>query len=183
MSDLPEANGRSVWLRAAETHDFEVIRTIREDTPSQDLLMAYPHHQRADALLWFNAKVADNTTPFLSVCLGGSTCDACAPVVGYVQFAHLHHAGRNASFGLAIAPSRRGHNLGRAATRAALEYAHERLSLRKLLLEVRADNAAAIKIYTDEGFRFVGTLHGHYDDGTRLHDVILMEIVLEEALA
>jgi RimJ/RimL family protein N-acetyltransferase len=100
-----------------------------------------------------------------------------------VQFAHLHHAGRNASFGLAIAPSRRGHNLGRAATRAALEYAHERLSLRKLLLEVRADNAAAIKIYTDEGFRFVGTLHGHYDDGTRLHDVILMEIVLEEALA
>lgn len=180
MPDIPKPIGPSVWLRPAEARDFEIIQTIREDTASQDMLLSYPRHQCSDARSWFDAKIANRDAPFLSACLAESKNDQTAPVVGYVQFAQLHRAGRHASFGLAIAPSRRMQGLGRAATRAALLYARDTLSLRKLLLEVRADNKAAIKIYAEEGFRKVGTLRAHYDDGAHMYDVAFMEVLLNE---
>ena len=72
-----------------------------------------------------------------------------------------------------------GLGVGEAATIALLSEART-LGLFKLLLEARVDNHGAIALYEKLGFRRVGTLQRHYDDGERRHDVLVMEREIPE---
>ena len=77
--------------------------------------------------------------------------------------------------GLALTSSQRGHGYGTLAVKSIEEYAEKKLKLRKLLLEVRKDNFAAINLYNKLGWREVGCLNKHYNDGQLLHDVLIYE--------
>ncbi len=59
-----------------------------------------------------------------------------------------------------------------------LSAASRELGLRKLMLEVMAGNAPAVALYRSLGYREVGTLVDHYDDGARMHDTLIMETLL-----
>ena len=52
------------------------------------------------------------------------------------------------------------------------------LGLFKLLLQVRSDNAQAIKLYERADWRLVGHLEAHYHDGEERHDAAIYEKVL-----
>lgn len=76
---------------------------------------------------------------------------------------------RNASltarlYSIVIAPSARGRGIARALVRSVETAALQR-SRRRIYLEVRADNAAAIGLYEKIGYRIVGRLVGFYEDG------------------
>jgi RimJ/RimL family protein N-acetyltransferase len=61
-----------------------------------------------------------------------------------------------AEFGrLLVDPEHRGHGVAHLATGLCLRVAREALGLRALTLEVRADNAAAIRAYVRAGFQEV----------------------------
>lgn len=64
---------------------------------------------------------------------------------------------------------------GRGFGRAMLEQMHERAreqGAERILLEVRADNPRAQRLYERNGYRAIHTRRGYYDDGT---DAIIME--------
>ncbi len=62
---------------------------------------------------------------------------------------------------IAVDPKWRGKGVGRALLRAAFE--DLRMSpARRMLLEVAADNPAALKLYRNEGFAEIGRREGYY---------------------
>lgn len=64
----------------------------------------------------------------------------------------------------AVAPDKRGQGLGRSLL-AALEKATANHGSRGMRLEVRADNAAAIALYTAAGYRRFSVYPDYYEDG------------------
>nr|WP_108471258.1 GNAT family N-acetyltransferase [Rhodanobacter thiooxydans] len=67
-------------------------------------------------------------------------------------------------YSLATAPETRGQGVG-AALLAAVADAARRRGARVLKLEVRTDNAAAIRLYERHGFRRSGLYAHYYEDG------------------
>jgi ribosomal-protein-alanine acetyltransferase len=66
---------------------------------------------------------------------------------------------------VAVAPDAAGSGVGRALL-AALEEDALRHGLRRMRLEVRADNAPAQRLYEATGYRRFETVEDYYDDGT-----------------
>lgn len=62
---------------------------------------------------------------------------------------------------IAVAPRRRGRGLGRLLLQRAVEVAAQ-AGARRLHLEVREDNAAAVALYTSAGFSRQGRRPGYY---------------------
>ncbi|MCA1299068.1 GNAT family N-acetyltransferase [Stappia indica] len=164
----------AVSLRLPTQADISGFAEIRSDADIQHSLLAYPGGGAAiDVEGWLDRKRQDPDCIVLTVATSSNA------MVGYVQFAQVHRRGRHAYFGIAISRKCWGHGYGRAAVAAALAYARSEMGLRKVMLEVRADNTAACRIYENAGFRAVGTMRRHYFDGTQWHDVHLMEACLE----
>ncbi|MCL2091641.1 MAG: ribosomal protein S18-alanine N-acetyltransferase [Micrococcales bacterium] len=57
--------------------------------------------------------------------------------------------------------AQQGRGVGRILLRALLDQARE-LGARRVFLEVRVDNAAAVHLYTSEGFHRIGRRRGYY---------------------
>lgn len=72
---------------------------------------------------------------------------------------------------IGVLPEYEGHGFGRVM----LEQMHERAreqGAERILLEVRADNPRAQRLYERNGYRAIHVRRGYYDDGT---DAIIME--------
>ena len=67
-------------------------------------------------------------------------------------------------YSIAVAPDFRGRGIAEALLRDAAKVARRRRS-RRLRLEVRTDNAAAIRLYERLGYRRIGCHPGYYADG------------------
>ena len=67
-------------------------------------------------------------------------------------------------YSIAVDPARRGQGLGRRLLADAEARARE-AGCRGLRLEVRQDNAEALRLYESAGYRREAALPGYYDDG------------------
>ena len=65
---------------------------------------------------------------------------------------------------LAVAPAAQGQGLGRRLLDALVAEARRR-DAGEVLLEVRAENAAALALYTAAGFERIGVRRGYYQPG------------------
>jgi len=91
-----------------------------------------------------------------------------AALVGYQLFEELHiHR-------VAVRPALRQRGLGRQLLDHALQEARD-TGAQVALLELRADNAAAIALYRTAGFQVYGNRRRYYSDGT---DALLMQKAL-----
>ena len=72
---------------------------------------------------------------------------------------------------IGVLPEYEGHGYGRAMLEQMHECAREQ-GAERILLEVRADNPRAQRLYERNGYRAIHTRRGYYDDGT---DAIIME--------
>ena len=158
-------------LRSVRPEDISVLREIRNDAATQAILLGHPEARSDDDTeVWVERRSHDVLGHF-HVIDWDDTC------VGFVQLTGQHRLDRHAHFGIALHESARGMGIGKMAMRALLALATT-AGLRKLMCEVRADNASALTLYHRIGFRNVGILENHYDDGQRLWDVMVMEKLL-----
>ena len=72
---------------------------------------------------------------------------------------------------IGVLPEYEGHGFGRAMLNQMHERAREQ-GAERILLEVRADNPRAQRLYERNGYRAIHVRRGYYDDGT---DAIIME--------
>lgn len=95
-----------------------------------------------------------------------------APVVGFV-LARLV-AGEAEILSIAVAPQARGTGLGKLLLAQLVGHLRQ-LHAGAILLEVDLDNAPALALYRQAGFRSVGSRPGYYrrDDGTAAEAAIL----------
>ena len=76
---------------------------------------------------------------------------------------------------LVVAPERRGQGIGRALLQAALTRAAQD-GARRIWLEVRESNAAAVHLYETSGFRQTGRRARYYRDPPE--DALVLETIL-----
>jgi ribosomal-protein-alanine N-acetyltransferase len=79
-----------------------------------------------------------------------------------VGYAGLRFDGDDADvMTLGTQTAQQGHGVGRTLLRALLDRARD-LGARRVFLEVRVDNAAAVHLYDSEGFQRIGRRRGYY---------------------
>jgi RimJ/RimL family protein N-acetyltransferase len=164
----------NVSLRPARDSDIDVLTALRRDTALWHTLLAYPPSEPPSApevRAWIARRMGEPDGCFLVV------ADNRDQPLGFVQVMDVHRRGRLGKIGIALAAEARRKGLGGAALAQLLAYAHDTLRLRKLLLEVRADNSAAIALFSAAGFETVGVMRAHYGEGDDYHDVALMELI------
>jgi RimJ/RimL family protein N-acetyltransferase len=162
-------------LRRAVNQDLACISGLRADTALQHLLLANPGTRPADDLLedaaaWVLKREAAG---FFRIVV-----DADDEAVGFTQIFDIHGKNRFGWLSIALLPQARRRGLGAAALAATEQAAQSELDLRKILLQVRIDNAAAIRLYERAHWRRSGHLQKHYDDGGALYDVFIYEKLL-----
>lgn len=77
---------------------------------------------------------------------------------------------------IAVMPQARGRGLARVVLEELMDHARD-LGAGRMLLEVAADNVAAIGLYESFGFDTISTRRGYYPGGV---DAMVMEIMLPE---
>lgn len=101
-------------------------------------------------------------------------CDAIPHWAGALK----HRAG----LGMGVLKSHRGKGIGSRLVSKTLSHA-QRIGVRRVDLEVRADNTAAIRLYTTVGFKLEGRKSMGLFHGGQYHDTIEMGLLLESAAA
>lgn len=91
-------------------------------------------------------------------------------LLGYMGFSHVFEDVELLT--IAVAKSARGNGVGRQMMAYLLDYANHQNAAR-ILLEVRASNAAAIGLYESFGFEKIGVRRGYYQKPKE--DAILYE--------
>jgi len=168
--------GETTMLRAPEDSDDGVLAALRNDLTIQRLLLGRP---RPNSLVrvreWVSRLASDPASLFFVI---ASAEDGSA--VGFLQITHMDPIDGIGRLGIAVHPdsARRGH--GRAAIRLVGPYLRDVFGLRKIVLDVRADNAAALNLYRSLGFREVGVWRDHHRVGDSYLDVVSMEAFLTQ---
>lgn len=164
----------SITLRDASPDDFAVLAKIRRDQELQELLLVVPQATDDEAIVsWIKRRSAEPDGLFQVI-----VDEASGEVVGFVQISGVHRRNGYGFGGIALIESSRGRGIGRASMECLLAVAADSLKLCKLLLEVRADNQRALKLYLSMGFQLVGRMETHFRAASgRLYDVLMLEKV------
>lgn len=161
-------------LRPSNPSDSEALSELRADIALQHDLMANPARISPvdlprETSEWISRR---NSTGWFRI------IDVGTGPIGFVQLTDIHYRNRTAWLGIAIKRGEQGKRIGVEALSQAELLAKSELGLFKLLLQVRADNARAIGLYSRTGWRHVGHLMAHYFDGSKRHDALLMEKII-----
>ena len=90
-----------------------------------------------------------------------------------IDFVHRH-----GNLGIALTTEARGKGHGLHAIKLLENHAADVFGIRKSMLQVLADNLAAIRLYSKCEYRTVGLMASHFYHAGRFHDVLLMEHLL-----
>ena len=163
-------------LRACLEADLEVLTTIRNDVELQANLLALPRGSSRDAVrAWVSRRASDETCLFFIV--SDVHTDR---ALGFVQLLRIDLVHGHAELGIALATDARGHGHGAAAIGLIERYAQDVFRIRKFVLQVRASNLAAVRLYSKLGYERAGTLRAHFYHRGAFDDVTLMERLLSE---
>lgn len=126
------------------------------DIPAVALIEAGSHPADAWSPETFWSELAQRSTRSYLVATQGEH------IVGYAGIAVM--AGEADLQTIAVAPGARGTGIGRRLLTAVTAEAVAR-GARRMHLEVRADNTAAIALYASDGYEATGRRRGYYRDG------------------
>ena len=148
-SMLPASAPASVRVRRAEMSDLDDLVMLEDQTFDSDRLSRaqYRRHLDSDSALVLVASA--NHRNFLGTAV--------------VFFRKGSHVAR--LYSIASKPEARGKGVG-AALLDAVETAARQRRCRVVRLEVREDNAGAVRLYERLGYRLIGHYPHYYQDGT-----------------
>lgn len=163
-------------LRSARSSDLQVLLRWRSSAENQRVLMwRTTARSQADVEAWVQRRSADPDGQFAVIALGE------APV-GFVQLTRIDRVDGHAQLGLFVDPEHRRKSIASRALTQMTQRARE-LGLRKLLLEVASDNAAALRFWEGNGFRTLGVLAAHHVHEGKAIDVVLLERLIDAGSA
>lgn len=163
--------GEQVILRAWQSDDLPVMQMMRNDLRLQQQLMTHPRGSSLDQVKsWLNARTTASDGIFLVI-----ACKSSNRAAGYIQVVELDLLNGLGKLGICIEPASQGKGYGGEAIALIEQHLHTVFRLRKLTLQVLAENERAIQLYTQQGYREAGRLHEHFYNGSQFSDVIMME--------
>lgn len=158
-------------LRAPDDRDLRFFTALRNDLGLQLSLMASPRaNPVAKVSAWLNARCDDLDALFYVI--ADTEADQ---AVGFVQLTKMNAIHGTAELGIAVSPTAQGKGHAKAALQLIEAYAAAVFGLRKVVLNVLADNERAIALYVKAGYRRVGLLEAHHYQLGAYRDVLIME--------
>ena len=104
--------------------------------------------------------------------------------IGYVKAFRFDRFARTTWVGLSVFDEQDiGKGYGGRMLTLFCRYLADQLAVRKINLEVLADNAPALALYLKMGFAEEGRLKAQFFTGGRFHDVLILSLFLDEAKA
>jgi ribosomal protein S18 acetylase RimI-like enzyme len=146
---MPASPALAVRVRRAQPSDLDELVALEQASFDGDRLSRAQYRRHLDS---------DSALVLAAV-------DAPHRLLGAAVLFFRKGSGAARLYSLASDPAARGRGVGGALLEAA-EAAARRRRCRAMRLEVRADNAAAIRLYERHGYRRLSRLEGFYEDGT-----------------
>jgi RimJ/RimL family protein N-acetyltransferase len=173
--------GERVALRAMERADLAAMEPWDHDPAEWPLVSEDP---------WLPRTLAEREAAYDAGELGRSTdrnasfvIEADGRPVGHVGLFGVDPHNRKARVGLGLAPDARGKGYASDALRVVLRYAFAERGLRRVQLEVLADNAPAVRCYEAVGFVIEGRLRDDAWVSGRWVDQLVMSVVATDPAA
>jgi len=169
-----------IYLRALETSDLERCHKWHNDRTLYETLVGYFHFiSQGTEQAWLDGRRAFLANEInLAICIKGSD-----EHVGNIYLREIDWISRCARLGIFIGDSKeRSKGYGQSAIRQLLSYAFTDLGLKRIYLDVLADNRAAIHVYEKFGFRVEGRLKNHVFKQGGWKDLIVMGLCAEDYL-
>jgi putative acetyltransferase len=161
-----------VLLRPWREADLPALCALRNDVALQRELMARARGSSLSATrAWLERRTADPLDVLLIV---ASPADE-ATVRGFIQLSGGDATLRMAMLGICVLPPWQGAGVAADALSLLADHARHVLGLRKLALEVLADNGRAVAFYRRHGFQEVGVRRRHFPWAGEWLDVTVME--------
>lgn len=169
------ANNR-ITLRSLERDDLKFVHTLDNNASVMrywfeepfvsfdELVQIYDRHTHDQAERRFIAENNDHIP------------------VGLVELVAINQIHRHCEFQIIISPPHQGHGYAKQGSTLAVEYAFHVLNLHKVFLYVDKENARAIHIYEQLGFKIEGTLREEFFANGKYRDVIRMCIFQHDYL-
>lgn len=151
-------NGRMIEIRAFERGDVVAIGQFAAALPAHDLLFLSRDIQHARVIEAWAQSIADGEIESL-IALDGNTVVATTAIVRDP----LSWSPHVAEIRLLVAPSVRGHGLGRLLLDGSISLAGER-GATKLIARMTPDQRGAIALFEESGFRGEAMLRDHVRD-------------------
>lgn len=166
-----------VVLRRPEPRDIEAL-LVQKNDPEIALQLGGFHagYSRADLVEWIERhRSLKDEVLWVIAAAGDDTC------LGHVGLYQIDQRVRTAEFAIMIGERKaQGRGLGRAVTRAVLEFGFAMLNLNRISLSLLSNNTRALRLYESLGFRHEGTLRQAQFKSGHYLDVELMSILREE---
>ncbi|MFL5797859.1 MAG: GNAT family N-acetyltransferase [Actinomycetota bacterium] len=175
--------GERVVLRPIEREDLPRLRDLVETPQVQALATSWhpippslaeyeadvgpPEHRNAPGSVWFAVE--------------GDAGEECGgELIGLCGLHGIEHLSRVCELGIRIGQPYWGKGFGQDAVRTLVDYAFRMLNMRKVSLDVLANDARAVGAYRAAGFREEGRRRAHtwYDGVYR--DTLVMAVFREE---
>jgi diamine N-acetyltransferase len=170
--------GERVTLRAVERADLPAIHALRNDPEVEGRVFPVPlPHSLAELEAQFDAQAAKPAHERDDIVFAIEVDGA---VIGRVILFDADTVGATIRMGIAIARDQQGKGIGTEAVDLVLAYAFGELGMRRVWLDVLADNPQAIASYRKSGFVEEGRLRAHYWHDGEHRDAILMGLLREE---
>ena len=151
-------DGRTIEIRAFERGDVVAVGQFAAALPIHDLLFLSRDIQHARVIEAWQQAISDGEIESL-VAIDGDTVVGTSAIVRDP----LSWSAHVAELRLLVAPSMRGHGLGRIMLDASIKIASERGAI-KLIAHMTPDQKGAIALFEESGFRGEAMLRDHVRD-------------------
>lgn len=158
-------------LRAPFVTDEEFLFRTRNDFTTQNLLLAIPRANSIQRVRnWIEGVLDDAQSVFFIVAQAENN-----QPIGFVQLRKMNFVHGNGELGIFIDSTAHGKGVGIETMRLLESYVRGKFNLRKITLEVLADNHRAVRFYEKLNFQKIGVLQKHFYYENEFHDVLIME--------
>ena len=171
-------HGEHVTLRAIEREDRPVLHELLDDdlelmarasdTPARPASLAELEHRFEERL-----EESDPRTMRFVI-------EVDEELIGECELHFIDHFQRTCHLGITLGRAYWSKGFGQDAVRALVDFAFRDLAMRKVGLEVLADDERAVGAYAKAGFVEEGRLRAHAWFDGEIHDTLVMGILREE---
>ena len=146
---------KEIYIRSAQDSDLLGLHELLNDLENQQLVGgSLEPMSEGEVLNWLNRKRSDERTYIFAII-------SRYEFAGYLLITSIDRINGHAVLGINILRSSQGKGVGAIVLDHVHIFCKDELSLRKLVLYVRADNQRAISLYKRLGYKSAGKLLNH----------------------
>jgi diamine N-acetyltransferase len=170
--------GERIVLRAVERDDLPAIHAMRNDAPLESLVYGAPlPHSLTELQAQYDLEAQKPVPERDAVKF---VIEADGAVIGRCDLFEIDRVSGTVRLGITVDGEHQGRGLGTEAVDVLVAYAFRDLGLRKVWLDVLANNPQAIRSYEKSGFVEEGRMRAHYWHEGEHRDAVVMSLLRDE---